>query len=216
MSCLDLARELRGAPVAGAVSAWVVAALEERPPVAVRHPLGFTCLPISRGALDLCVHVWTAGVRRCHPTTSPIHCHSWDLRSYVLYGELRNQLVGLDEGPATHRVFEVRSTGDTDELRPTGRVGHPRRCATTTHRAGEAYEIPAGTFHLTDVPERHEAATVVLAGPHPGVVDLSLGAPDTPAHTVARQRCDSGESAAVVATVVQRLRATRERRRTSP
>src|SRR5258708_22070643 len=77
---------------------------------AVRHPLGFLCLPIERhDDCGLCVHLWGSRVAQARSTTSGMHAHSWDLVSLVLAGELRNDVVAvLDEHP-THRVFAAIS-----------------------------------------------------------------------------------------------------------
>ncbi|MGF7237604.1 MAG: hypothetical protein ACQSGP_21965, partial [Frankia sp.] len=61
---------------------------------AILHPLGFMCIPLRRSpGLGACVHVWSRQAPAARPTTSQIHCHSWDLHSVVLWGELRNQLI---------------------------------------------------------------------------------------------------------------------------
>src|SRR5690348_7824186 len=66
---------------------------------AVRHPLGFACLPVHRdGDEGICVHVWPEGRKPAPRTTSPFHCHSWDLLSHVLYGVVGNQPVEVTEG----------------------------------------------------------------------------------------------------------------------
>jgi hypothetical protein len=53
-----------------------------------------------------------------------------------------------------------------------------------------------------------EAATVVLGRVRTAVVDLALGALDTPTHQVSRQRCDARETAAVAEMLMARLAAT--------
>ena len=118
---------------------------------AVRHPLGFLCFPAERlGGHGVCVHLWTPSVRQAL-TTSAMHAHSWDLTSYVLYGSLRNQHIGVTEAPATptHRVFEVHSRGDTDELRATPRLVSCWPRTDRGYAAGEVYVLPAGEFHAT-------------------------------------------------------------------
>jgi hypothetical protein len=186
---------------------WVLTALDERRPVAIRHPLGFACLPLARDEVNVCVHVWTSRLRRACPTTSPVHCHNWDLTSRVLYGQIRNDMVAIEEDTVTpsHRVFEIRSDGDRDHITPTDRLVRWRRVATTSHRAGDTYRLPAGSFHMTAVPAGHEAATVVLARIRPGLVDQSLGRPHLAAHIVSRRRYDPSSTALVVGTVVRRL-----------
>jgi hypothetical protein len=66
------------------VPRWTVAALgdvaEGRSAVtAVRHPLGFVCLPLERvGEQGVCVHVWSDRLTGAQPaslTTSTTHAH---------------------------------------------------------------------------------------------------------------------------------------------
>jgi hypothetical protein len=201
MTAADRVRDLRRVPD------WVVAELAERRPVAIRHPLGFVCLPLARDELNVCVHLWTTQLRPATPTTSQIHCHNWDLTSHVLYGHVRNDLVVIedDDVAPTHRVFEVRPDDGHDTITPTDRLVRWRRAATASHRAGDTYELPAGSFHMTAVPAGQEAATVVQARLRPGLVDQSLGLPHLPGHTVSRQRYDPDESALAVGTVLRRL-----------
>jgi hypothetical protein len=160
---------------------------------AVRHPLGFLCLPVERtGDLGVCLHIWTPEVRPAPTTTSPVHCHSWDLLSFVLYGTVRNVRMDVAEaaGTASQQVFEVISHGDVDELRATGRAVDcaPRRSA--AHRTGESYTLPAGVFHSTLIEGGRDAATVALGRQTPGGGDLSLGPLGTPTHRVRRSRSD--------------------------
>ena len=57
-------------------------------------------------------------------TTSQIHCHSWDLVSHVLYGQVHNVHAEVTDAArdATHRVFEVVSAADGDRITPTART----------------------------------------------------------------------------------------------
>ncbi|GLV49888.1 hypothetical protein TBS_04650 [Thermobispora bispora] len=92
---------------------------------AVRHPLGFLCLPLERAGGDgVCVHIWSQRIRSARVTTSPVHCHSWELVSHVLYGRVANVHISvIDETPdPTHRVFEVVSAADWDVIQPTERT----------------------------------------------------------------------------------------------
>jgi len=183
-------------------------ALGHRKMTAIRHPLGFVCLPVQRrGAYGICVHLWMEQRPELELTTSPMHSHSWDLLSYVLYGEVRNQLVRVSDAPRdpTHRLFEVHSAGDTDEIRPTQRLV---RCApgpVESAGAGSSYHLAAGEFHMTVVPGAAEAATVVLGHARDGTVDLSLGDPDMPKHRVSRQPCSARETAYAAGLVARRL-----------
>jgi hypothetical protein len=174
---------------------------------AVRHPLGFLCLPVHRdGDYGVCVHAWSPAVEIPEATTSPVHSHSWDLVSFVLYGRMGNTLLHVIDDPAdpTHRVFEIHSRGDVDEIRATRRRV---RCLTTRHRVaatGGTYRLPAGRFHTSTVASGTEAATVVL-GRSRFATDLSLGSLDLPTHRVHRQRCGLQETAGAARMVVDWL-----------
>jgi hypothetical protein len=173
---------------------------------AVRHPLGFTCLPVVRDGPDgVCIHVWD-GPPVAQPTTSAVHAHSWDLVSYVLYGRVRNETVTITDEPVapTHRLFEVTSQGDLDEIRATRRlVRSTIRSAQTNDRA-ETYTVPAGQFHATVVPG-NQAATVALGRTSPGTVDLSLGGLDMPTHRVRRRPCDRTATMRLARSVARRI-----------
>jgi hypothetical protein len=193
----------------GAAPAWLLRSLQETadvPGTVIRHPLGFLCIPVLRFADGgVCVHVWAPWVRTGRPTTSLTHCHSWDLYSVVLAGELSNRLVRvLAAEPATHRLFDIHSYPDVDEIQATGELVHCRPGAVGFHRAGEVYTMPAGTFHRTDVPGG-EATTLMLACGQPGGLDRSIGAIGTPSHMVRRQHCDADEGARVALAVIRLL-----------
>ncbi|GII26619.1 hypothetical protein [Planotetraspora mira] len=194
----DALDELRG----GGVREWALGALDEVAGglsgiAAVRHPLGFLCLPVERaGEYGVCVHIWSATARPAGNTTSQVHCHSWDLVSHVLYGQVHNvRAVVTDAGPdAGHRVFSVTSSPEGDVIRPTGRTVS---CATgriDIFGPGDTYTLQAGTFHSSVIPEGVETATVALGRNRPGLADLSLGPLDAPIHHIRREHCDARET----------------------
>jgi hypothetical protein len=177
----------------------------------VRHPLGFLCFPLERtGERGVCVHVWSDRLVSAQLTTCATHAHSWDLISYVLYGSVRNELVGVTDEPdqPTHRVFEVDSSADGDEVRRTSRLVRRRSRGGELHQRGEVYSLPAGVFHET-VPQG-AAATVALGSGRPDTVDLALGAVDTDTHRIQRQRFGRAESAYAATLVAEQLAAVPE------
>jgi hypothetical protein len=174
---------------------------------AVRHPLGFLCLPVQRtGLLGVCVHVWTTALRQSRVSTSAVHSHSWDLSSFVLYGAVGNAFMHVadDARAGTHRVFRVQSRGDVDVMQPTERLV---RCVELRRQfagVGSAYYLRAGHFHESVLGADPEAATVVL-GRSGAAADLSLGRPDLRAHRVVRQLCDARETADAAQIVLEKL-----------
>jgi hypothetical protein len=171
---------------------------------AVRHPLGFLCLPIERrdDGSGACVHVWDPRLARERSTTSETHAHSWELLSVVILGELRNDLVAIADELPTHRLFEVRSEGDVDEMRATSRLVSRRTVSTQVVRAGETYTVAPGLFHATVA---SHATTIAFSRPAPGTLDQSLGAIDAGTHQVRRTRCDLADTALAARMVADQL-----------
>ncbi|MCQ0004164.1 hypothetical protein [Actinomadura madurae] len=74
----EIREQIRAGTAARTLPAWAEgvlgeildgAAAEGSPAPAVRHPLGFLCLPVERsGDLGVCLHIWTPEVR-----PSPVH-----------------------------------------------------------------------------------------------------------------------------------------------
>ncbi|SBW22494.1 hypothetical protein FDG2_2725 [Candidatus Protofrankia californiensis] len=199
----------------GTVPGWLTQALTNavaapRDAAVLRHPLGFLCIPVIRFEEGgVCVHVWTRRVHTPRPTTSSVHCHSWDLQSLVLDGEIHNHLVRVTPttGVPSHRVFEVHSHGDVDEIRATPQLVHCGPGTVESHRAGEVYVMPSGTFHRSEVPGG-EATTLMLARNRPGHHDRSIGPIHARSHQVWRKRCDAAECGWVARTVLQLLERT--------
>lgn len=206
------AAELRGF----AVSALEAAAAGRHAVRAVRHPLGFVCLPVLRdGGCGVCVHLFEPGGSGPgpRPTTSGLHSHSWRLTSCVLYGEVVNVRLRVCEAAErpTHRIFEVRSDpAGVDEIRPTPRLARCSRGEAQVSAEGEIYTLPAGEFHTTVVSYRAAAATVVLGRAVPGRVDLSLGPVHGAAHRVVRHRSDATQTARIARAALGRINGSDE------
>jgi hypothetical protein len=200
------------APAADLVRA-ATAALEEiargaRELRAIRHPLGFLCFPVHRDdGHGVCVHVFDGGAAT-ELTTSPVHSHSWELTSCVLYGEVvnRRMVVREERREPTHRLYEVDSDpAGVDELRPTARLVSCEPGRAQTSRRGEIYTLAAGEFHTTVVPRGTAAATLVLGRSLPGRQDVSLGPLHGAGHRVVRRTCDAALSVATARAVLGRM-----------
>ncbi|SFN24939.1 hypothetical protein K8Z49_46250 [Actinomadura madurae] len=215
----EIREQIRAGTAARTLPAWAEgvlgeildgAAAEGSPAPAVRHPLGFLCLPVERsGDLGVCLHIWTPEVRPAPSTTSPVHCHSWDLVSFVLYGTVRNVRMDIDDasGGAEQQIFEVVSRDGVDELTATGRAVRCSPGPSSTHRTGESYTLPAGVFHSTLIEDGRDAATIALGRQSPGGGDLSLGPLDVPTHQVRRSRSDHGDTVRALRRSARRIAA---------
>lgn len=175
---------------AAAAARWALAVLAnglgggQDPLPAVVHPLGFLCFPLHRGAqLGVCVHVWIDGLPTVETVTSPIHAHSWDLYSYVLFGRIGNEVTSttaVQYAEASHQVYQIDSAQGADRITATSTYvqcdPHPTRYAA----AGEEYTLPGGAFHSTAVSVADPSATIMVAHTVPGARDRSLGPPRPP------------------------------------
>lgn len=203
MSYRAVAEEL----TASRARAWVDTALRGELH-GVHHPLGFVCLPLDRSGADgVCLHLWSRRLTQAHPTTSLIHCHSWDLVSHVLYGEVRNvhAVVADAADDATHRVFEVISDADGDRISPTPRTVRQTTGLVEVFGPGDTYTLAADRFHSSVVSGGGEAATVAVGRGRPGSRDLSLGPLSAGGHHVSRQPLDAEETALAVHLITTRL-----------
>jgi hypothetical protein len=215
MHYADIYQEIRRGTAAETVPRWAVSLLREiadgrRDLTGVWHPLGFLCLPIERlGDHGVCVHQWTLALPPCL-TTSAVHSHSWDLSSYVLYGKLRNERMRVVDSPdfPTHRVFDVRSHGDVDELSATTRLVSYHLESVNQYGEGGVYYLPAGEFHATVLADEKGAATVALGHSRKHTADLTLGGVYTRSHVVRRRRCAAPETARAARLIADRLEAS--------
>ncbi|TDD43999.1 hypothetical protein E1286_28000 [Nonomuraea terrae] len=204
MSYSAVHERLRG----GEARSWALEALARPGLTAVRHPLGFVCLPLERdGGEGVCLHLWSDSLAHAESTTSQIHCHSWDLVSHVLYGQMRNVHVAVTDAgaDATHRVFEVVSGADGDRISPTARTVRHATDLVEVFGRGDTYTLPADRFHSSVVPEGGEAATIALGRGRPGSRDLSLGPLGGGPHHVSRQPLDAEETALAVRLITAHL-----------
>ncbi len=214
MDYQDIDAAIQHGTAADAVPRWALSMLRDIATgrcdlTAVRHPLGFLCFPAQRlGEHGVCVHLWRPATQSAL-TTFQVHSHSWDLTSYVLYGTLRNQRIQLADAPRspTHRIFEVHSRGDVDELHATTRLVSYRPETDYLYGAGSVYFLPAGEFHATVLPGEQDVATVVLGRSRLPGADRSLGPLHSPTHTITRSRCGPVETVRAASLIADRLEA---------
>jgi hypothetical protein len=173
---------------------------------AVRHPLGFFCLPVVReGELGVCIHLWTSRLPGTELTTSTVHCHSWDLVSFVLYGLVSNTLFSVDDDlDGRDRIFEIRSQDDIDEIVPTPRLVRCTQKSPQLTTSGTSYRMSGGQFHANAADPIAGAATLVL-GRTRDTVDLSIGDRDLGRHQTRRQRCSPDETAQIARITLEHL-----------
>jgi hypothetical protein len=174
---------------------------------AVDHPLGFACFPLLRGnsPRGICLHVWDPGQQAAQLKTSPYHCHSWHLLSYVLYGTVGNQLVGVRQG-ATFQTLTVRSEPDGDTLTPTGQRVDIELYQPSFWTTGQYYTLPAGEFHASvRGSDRAPTATLVIGTQRPGHSDISLASPEFTERRISRPRFSTADTQHIARSALAHL-----------
>jgi hypothetical protein len=175
---------------------------------AVRHPLGFLYAPLLREQRQvLRLHIWLRDAPRPALTTSPIHDHTWRLTSFVICGELENQMIHVEDAEhPTHRVFEIRGSGSDDFLKPTERLVRFRCSSAERVKQGCRYVMAAREFHFTEVARDLTTATMVLAQRQTTAPERSLGPLQTSKHHMLRMQCSFAEFAEAAEIVLATLR----------
>jgi hypothetical protein len=158
--------------------------------LAVWHPLELMHVEIGReGDTSLRLHIWGSTPARFDSSGHEVHCHEWDLKSYVICGGLRHFVYRVERGPATHAVYRVEYRGFVNELRHSGRE---IRCAAPDVRvleAGQTYQLPAGIYHRV-VGSMITTATLVEARYRRDRSNRVLGSlAGAPSYVTRRWRC---------------------------
>lgn len=208
-----LLQSLRQARDLARTRAWAMSTLGsigsgEFETAAVRHPLGFLCLPIYRGSpLGLCVHLWPAAAGGENDRCTPTHAHSWALTGLVLFGEICNELVQVtDSHVPTHRIFCVSSYGGVDVVTTTSRLVREVILLREHLSAGRTYTLRPGSFHRTAFPRRGVAATLVFGEHHPSARDYMLGDLDQGQRRIERRSCGGRELRRVIGAALAQTR----------
>lgn len=141
---------------------------------ALYHPLGFVYVPLLRTRdWTLRLHIWDA---EKSPIQAPYHCHTWDLSSYVLQGDLENQVVCAEPNTAspTLRVYRVVGRGDIDFFKWTDSTVHAELGSREQVFEEQIYRMASGIYHTTLNRAGRGLTTVALAERIPGTEELSL------------------------------------------
>lgn len=177
---------------------------------AFAHPLGFIYLPLLRMPdATLRLHIWPNG-RRVVPTgageVSPMHDHTWDMISHVIWGELRNVIVSVveDADAPTHRVFEIHGDGAVDDIRPTDTVVRIVGEGEDKVSVGQTYRMGSDLIHRTE-PGPGVVATLVAARRTSKRVERALGPLELHGYRSERQICPPRRVVAAAEAVLEAL-----------
>lgn len=140
------------------------------------HPLGFVSCIIhkSENGDAVRVHYWPEGDRRTKNPDWPIHTHSYNLRSLILYGSLKDIKYKVSDGHDS-TVYEVRYSGDNSEILRTDRSLKIDGKVVSERNAGDTYDVLRGVFHQSQVAINSIAVTLVVISEIANDVPLVLG-----------------------------------------
>jgi hypothetical protein len=145
------------------------------------NPGGFMVFPLGllEDGCSLRLHVWPRGLDRDTDQGPNPHNHALHLSSRIIIGEysdvifdvhrIRNDpdanshALGL---PDIYRLYATyRGPAGIDILKTDGTLVRITPRAHRTIRAGDMHHIPAGDYHLSDIPVNSLTATLVLDSP---------------------------------------------------
>ena len=138
-----------------------------------QHPLGFWLADIPSPVPDgrSRVHVWPEDYQMRGDQQGTIHTHTWELRSAVVAGTIRNLSHQLTDG-GNFDVSRVEyQLPDRTQLIPVRRKVTPVVSHVSETRAGQVYGELAGDYHSTEL-KTAPAVTVVLAIPRTDVAHV--------------------------------------------
>ncbi len=128
------------------------------------HPLGFISGQLWQSDLEFVrLHIWCkeSSVEQC--PYFGIHDHVFDLESLVMCGRVMNRLYEELDGPATHRVYNVRYEGEESVTRASEHSTRIRMVEETVCGTGDSYKVPKGRLHESVLVGTSPAMTVVFA-----------------------------------------------------
>lgn len=114
------------------------------------HPNGFIQydLPGRQGRL----HIWHPDLPVAQIVHTPIHDHTFDFKSRVIFGRLMHTIYRFDDRvDGDYRLHRaVVSAGEDTRLEPTPLVGNMNVTRIHYFSLGERYTFSAGRFHTSE------------------------------------------------------------------
>ena len=150
------------------------------------HPVaGFIYLNIgSRGSYNYRFHIWHPNGTKIYKYYSwpIIHQHRWTLNSYVVKGEIVNDIYEVNNSPdhPTHSLYRVEHKSSEDRFLPCNENVTVALNSSTHYLTGQFYEVRTNQFHSTKHANESIGATLIqtnsisskskVVGPLSGVI----------------------------------------------
>ena len=125
------------------------------------HPNGFVQFDLTKWG-NFRLHIWPDTPIPAQKTSHPIHDHSFDMQSYIIAGELTNELyrfeLGIPGGSAevfkgcggiSYKIYQAARIGGSDTVldEVDGIPGHLVMTSSKTYRPGDRYSMKRGVLH---------------------------------------------------------------------
>lgn len=127
----------------------------------VWHPLGFImCKLLDKKEKKIRLHIWPKNKGRVQEPAWMIHDHLFDLKSWVLTGNIANIEYEQIDRKGPRRLYHASYQGDSSLLTRTDKLLDVREVKSTTVKSGECYELGAGILHQSISTGNGTAVTV--------------------------------------------------------
>lgn len=129
----------------------------------ILHPLGFYFIRLAKdGDVSIRLHYWPTADRQVGTALTPFHDHVWKLDSCILYGQIENVVLDLEENEkGIFRLATISQAGGIDDVVAEGPTVNTRTRSRDVYTADTFYEMEPRIFHFTDVLPGQAAITIV-------------------------------------------------------
>lgn len=112
------------------------------------HPLGFIFCKLSEeGLRKIRLHIWPSNNDRMQNPAWLIHDHLFELKSWVIAGEIENTEYSVTDGEPNYTIYNAKYENNKSVLYKTDK----NLCLNISHKAavifGDTYRVPFGVFH---------------------------------------------------------------------
>jgi hypothetical protein len=112
------------------------------------HPLGFVfCKTSEEENKKIRIHIWPNNNDRMQNPSWLIHDHLFDLKSWVISGEIENTEYSIIDGIPNCKFYDATYEGSKSILSETSRSVCIKTRSIELVKSGEIYRVPYGRLH---------------------------------------------------------------------
>lgn len=134
------------------------------------HALGFIhCKLLTTDGGTLRLHIWSAQEKNSEEQVEKIHDHLFSLNSFVISGEIHNELFNVSESDGedfTHRAYTVKYTSKGSYIESNNKLYNVIKSREHNVASNEYYTISSSMFHRSSLACGTTALTLVATYNH--------------------------------------------------